>query len=135
MATVIDTNVFVSALLRPNGTPWRAVVAAARRGTLIFTPETHAELFDVLGRPSLAANMSAAARGELILALTRAMSMVASVEKISRCRAPRDDKFLEAAVSGSASAIVTGDADLLVLGPFRGIAILTPRAFLEAIPG
>ena len=50
---------------------------------------------------------------------------------IRTCRDPRDDKFLEVAVHGRADAIVTGDSDLLVLNPFRGIAILTPREYLD----
>ena len=50
---------------------------------------------------------------------------------VRACRDPRDDKFLEVAVRGRADAIVTGDADLLALHPFRGIAILTPAKYLE----
>lgn len=50
--------------------------------------------------------------------------------EITACRDPRDNKLLELAVSGSASDIVTGDADLLVLHPFRGIDILAVSAFL-----
>jgi predicted nucleic acid-binding protein len=48
-----------------------------------------------------------------------------------RCRDPRDDKFLEAAVNGHADVLVSGDKDLLQLHPFRGIAILTPSDYLE----
>jgi predicted nucleic acid-binding protein len=40
------------------------------------------------------------------------------------------DKFLELAVSGGATHIISGDDDLLVLHPFRGIAVVTPQAFL-----
>jgi hypothetical protein len=47
------------------------------------------------------------------------------------CRDPKDDKFLSLAVSGLATHIVTGDADLLALHPFQGIQILTPGALLE----
>ena len=50
---------------------------------------------------------------------------------IRACRDPRDDKFLEVAVNGSADAIVTGDRDLLDLHPFQGIAILAPAVYLE----
>lgn len=50
---------------------------------------------------------------------------------ITACRDPKDDKFLELAVSGRATHIISGDTDLLTLNPFRGIAILPPRAFLE----
>lgn len=50
-------------------------------------------------------------------------------KRIRACRDPKDDKFLELAVSGNADVIVTGDKDLLALHPFRGIAILTPLDF------
>ena len=53
--------------------------------------------------------------------------------KITACRDPNDDKFLELAVSGLATHIVTGDQDLLVLDPFQGISILTPHAFLDLL--
>ncbi|MDQ3756218.1 MAG: putative toxin-antitoxin system toxin component, PIN family, partial [Acidobacteriota bacterium] len=45
----------------------------------------------------------------------------------------KDNKFLELAVSGKADWIVSGDDDLLVLNPFRGIPIFTPREFLSAV--
>ncbi|WP_246604676.1 hypothetical protein [Chloracidobacterium aggregatum] len=35
------------------------------------------------------------------------------------------------AVNGKATCVVSGDKDLLVLHPFRGIAIVTPRQFME----
>jgi predicted nucleic acid-binding protein len=47
------------------------------------------------------------------------------------CRDPTDDKFLELAVNGQADVIVSGDADLLVLSPFRKIPIIAPAAFLQ----
>ncbi|MEO7271642.1 MAG: putative toxin-antitoxin system toxin component, PIN family, partial [Vicinamibacterales bacterium] len=53
------------------------------------------------------------------------------VQHVRACRDPKDDKFLELAVNGGASVIVTGDADLLSLHPFRGIDILPPAAYLE----
>ncbi|MGH9363221.1 MAG: putative toxin-antitoxin system toxin component, PIN family [Thermoanaerobaculia bacterium] len=49
------------------------------------------------------------------------------------CRDPDDDWVLSTAMAGEAEAIVTGDADLLDLRSYRGIAILSPRAFLERI--
>lgn len=42
-----------------------------------------------------------------------------------------DNRVLEVALAGSADAIVTGDRHLLRLNRFRGIPILTPRAFLD----
>ncbi|MFQ5771845.1 MAG: putative toxin-antitoxin system toxin component, PIN family [bacterium] len=47
------------------------------------------------------------------------------------CRDPKDDKYLELAVSGGAKFIVSGDKDLLALNSFREISILTPEQFLR----
>jgi uncharacterized protein len=63
--------------------------------------------------------------------LTREAEWVEVDMRITICRDPKDDKFLELAVSGRATCIVTGDSDLLALNPFRGIAITTPQAFLK----
>ena len=46
-------------------------------------------------------------------------------------RDPDDDKFLECAVAGRATYLVTGDRDLRELGSFRGITILTAGEFLD----
>jgi hypothetical protein len=51
--------------------------------------------------------------------------------EITECRGPKDNIFLELAVAGNADCIVTGDKDLLVLGPFRNIRIITPKEFID----
>jgi predicted nucleic acid-binding protein len=60
-----------------------------------------------------------------------AAELVAISERIAACRDPKDDKFLELAVSGKAEVIVSGDGDLLDLNPFRGIPIVTPATFVR----
>lgn len=57
--------------------------------------------------------------------------LVHIAERIAVCRDPKDDKFLELAVNGKADVIVSGDADLLVLNPFRGITIVPPATFVQ----
>jgi uncharacterized protein len=57
--------------------------------------------------------------------------LVSITESIALCRDPKDDKFLELAMSGGADVIVSGDADLLVLNPFRGIPIVPPATFVR----
>jgi putative PIN family toxin of toxin-antitoxin system len=52
-------------------------------------------------------------------------------EIINDCRDPKDNKILELAVAANASSIITGDKDLLVLHPFRGIPILNATDFLN----
>jgi putative PIN family toxin of toxin-antitoxin system len=70
----------------------------------------------------------------LLSALTEEAEVVAPVRLGERvCRDKDDDVVLATAVAGEANAIVTGDADLLVLKKFRGIRILSPRQFLELL--
>ncbi len=53
------------------------------------------------------------------------------VQKITACRDRKDDKFLELAVNGKASYVITGDQDLLVLNPFQDIAIISASEYLS----
>jgi predicted nucleic acid-binding protein len=59
--------------------------------------------------------------------------MVTIAERIAACRDPTDDKFLELAANGRADLIVSGDADLLALAPFRGIPIVVPAVFVQGV--
>jgi putative PIN family toxin of toxin-antitoxin system len=68
-----------------------------------------------------------------LAALTRDAEWIDVSVQIAACRDPKDDKFLELAVNGRATHIVTGDSDLLALHPFRDIVILSPHAFLESL--
>jgi uncharacterized protein len=58
-----------------------------------------------------------------------AAELATITERVAGCRDPDDDKFLELAVNGHADAIISGDADLLVLDTSRGIPIIAPAAF------
>ncbi|WP_280514231.1 putative toxin-antitoxin system toxin component, PIN family [Anabaena sp. PCC 7938] len=53
------------------------------------------------------------------------------VQRVKKCRDPKDDKFLEIAINGNATHIITGDKDLLELHPFGGVDIITATQFLE----
>ncbi len=54
------------------------------------------------------------------------------MEVVRACRDPKDDMYLELAVSDEATCIVSGDQDLLQLNPFQGIPIITPDEFLTS---
>jgi uncharacterized protein len=49
------------------------------------------------------------------------------------CRDPDDVPVLGTAATARADALVTGDADLLALVEWRGILILSPRAFYDRL--
>jgi putative PIN family toxin of toxin-antitoxin system len=67
---------------------------------------------------------------ELFLAQIESVAeFVPIIQLIRACRDPKDDKFLEVALNGRADVIITGDADLLEMHPWRGIAILSPTDY------
>ena len=127
---VLDTNVLVSAALCPGSTPHRALLKARSEGVLLASEETLAEFRAVLLREKFESHIERSLREEIFEEYARNCLLVEIARPIRICRDPRDDKFLEVAVHGRAHAIVTGDADLLALHPFRGIEILTPADYL-----
>lgn len=130
MRLVVDTNVFVSAALKRNSLPYHVVRWIERHGGLLKSAATERQLLDVLGRPYIVGITIPDLREGIIRMLTTA-ELVPISERIIVCRDPTDDKFLELAVNGHADLIVSGDGDLLVLHPFRGIPIITPAAFVQ----
>jgi uncharacterized protein len=131
MRVVVDTNVFVSAALKERSLPGTAVHVVAESGLLLKSMVTERELFVTLARPRLAPLIPPRFRDWLNEVLATA-ELVTITDRIAACRDPRDDKFLELAVNGRADLIITGDADLLALDPFRGIAIVAPSTFVPS---
>jgi uncharacterized protein len=132
MRIVLDTNVLVSAALKQQSTPGMAVHTIEQRGGLLKSHVTEQQLFEVLARPYLARLVDQ----ETLNWLHRLMAtaeLVEITEAITACRDPTDDKFLELAISGRAEMIVSGDADLLALHPFRGISIVNPARFMRGV--
>jgi uncharacterized protein len=130
MRVVVDTNVFVSAALKDRSVPAIAVHLVEQHHVLLKSSATEDQLFAVLGCPYLAALISPTALEWFTQVLARAEA-VTIIERIVACRDPTDDKFLELAVNGNADIVLTGDADLLALNPFRGIPIVAPGSFLQ----
>ncbi|MEJ0020446.1 MAG: putative toxin-antitoxin system toxin component, PIN family [Acetobacteraceae bacterium] len=131
MRIVIDTSVLVSAAIKAQTVPSLAVYQASQRDVVLKSRVTEAELREVIARPYLARLIAPAAR-ERLNELMASAELVPIAERIIACRDPKDDKFLELAVNGKADLIVSGDADLLVLHPFRDIPIITPAAFVQS---
>ena len=127
---VLDTNVAVSAALLRRSTPRRALDLVIDHGTLLISIATLAELSEVLGRPRFNRYVSEDTRHEFLEMLVREAELIEVTERLTLCRDPKDDKFLELAVSGGATHIISGDNDLLALHPFGGVAIVSPQDFL-----
>lgn len=130
MRVVVDTNIFASASLKESSWPGAVVRWLNTSGGLLKSTVTEKQVFDVLQRPYFAPKVSPGFLDNVRRIFANA-ELVPIIERIKACRDPTDDRFLELAVNGRADVIVTGDHDLLVLSPFRGILIVTPIAFIH----
>jgi uncharacterized protein len=134
MRAVVDTNILVRALIKPQGTVG-PILLRLRYGeyTILYAQPLLEELVDVLNRPRIRKKyqLTEADIQTLVSLILLRGEAVRLLQRITACRDPKDDKFLEVGVSGKADVIVSGDGDLLELHPFAGIPILTPAAFLS----
>ena len=131
MRFVFDTNVIVSAALFAASVPRKALNKALDEGKILVSASVRLELAEVLSRAKLDKYVSEEVRIRFLVALLKETELVEVTEEVSDCRDAKDNKFLELALSGQADFIISGDGDLLVLNPFRGIPILTPGEFLK----
>jgi uncharacterized protein len=136
MRVVVDTGIFVSALIRRRGTIG-SILRALRDGifTVIYTTDILVEIIDVLGRDKI--RIKYRIEPDDVLALINLIrlrgELVIPTQTVNACRDPKDDKFLEAAQAGQADCIVSGDADLLDMVVFEDIPILRPAEFLARL--
>jgi putative PIN family toxin of toxin-antitoxin system len=127
---VVDTNLWVSRLLLPGGTAAKAVDHGLAWGIPLMSDATLMELSEVLSRNKFDKYVSREDRQQFLRLLGGVVRVVPITQRITACRDPKDDKFLDVALNGEAQIIVTGDRDLLELHPFHGIEILRPADFL-----
>ncbi len=127
---VFDDNVLVSATLLA-GVPRKAFDKLLDNGTVLISVPVLLELADVLNRAKFDEYVTHDERMRFMVSFLKVAEMVQINETILICRDSKDDKLLELSVSGDADFLVTGDKDLLVLNPFRGVEIITPREFWD----
>ncbi len=136
MRAVIDTGIFVSALIRSRGTTG-AILRALRDGrfTAIYSTDILVEIIDVLGRDKMRVkyHIEPDDVSALVHLIRLRGELVIPDQRVTACRDPKDNKFLEAALASAPDCIVSGDADLLDMGAFEGCPILRPAAFLARL--
>jgi len=127
---VVDTNLWVSRLLMPDGAAARAVDHGLSWGIPLVSEETLTELSDVLSRDKFDRYVSRADRQQFLRLIGGIVRVIPITRRVHVCRDPKDDKFLDVALNGQAGVILTGDHDLLELHPLHGIEIISPADFL-----
>lgn len=128
---VLDTNLIVSAALFKQSVARQAFEKALTTGDILLSDALQAEVSEVLLRQKFDRYVSLETCLRFLSGFISLSTVVEISEQIQVCRDPKDDMVLETAVNGQADTIITGDQELLVLHPFRQIAVLSPRAFLN----
>lgn len=132
---VIDTNTIVSGILLPPSVPGRLLSTLVEQAILIFSPATRDELLEVVARRKFDRYVPTEARERAATVLVRDAEIVLPRRFFHVCRDPKDDKFLDAAHAGKADCLISGDDDLIALGEFERVPILTARRYLARIIG
>ncbi len=141
MRVVVDSNVFVSALVAPRGTAGILVrkLVEDERTVFLISPETMGELRRVLTYSKIVKLLKFSPEDvnrflSSIEMLSEEVDETLSVSGLE-CRDPDDIKFLAVAMEGRADFLITGDEDLLVLGKIEEIPVVTPSQYLSQFEG
>ena len=131
MRVVLDTIVYVRALLNPKGRRGRLVFDTAQQHVVVVSPDIVREVIEVLYRPELREKLPRlefSARLEAILSILEGVEVVEPKDCPLVCRDP-DDKFFWCAVAASADYIISEDRDILDVGNYRGIHAISAAVF------
>jgi putative PIN family toxin of toxin-antitoxin system len=135
---VLDANVVVSALIRPEGPCGRILDRVARRAGVraVVSPSILDEYRRSLDYPKVRRRLRLPPAE--VSAWVDALALVADVVPDERAVVvvasdPDDDKYFSAALEGRAKHVVSGDRHLLDIGAYEGVRVVTPRDFLDLL--
>lgn len=136
ITAVIDTNVFISALIADR-TPL-AVIETTRQGKsrLLVTTEIVTEMERTLQRPKFARYFQKQeTMPRVFISDYTILARYVTPVQVFDCplKDEKDLMFIECAVAGEADYIVSGDHHLLDLGTYHNISIVTPAQFLASL--
>ena len=135
---VLDTNIYVSALMKSASTPGRVFkkIIQGSAYELVVSEAILDEIRRVLFYPKVRKYI----RGtdDEIKHWIQSISMIAHIvypenqDQVIVHEDPDDDKFILAALEARAKVLVSGDTHLLKLKKYQGINIITPQAFISS---
>jgi uncharacterized protein len=135
MKVLLDTNIWISGLLW-GGNPRQIIQLALSEQIVIYSSKILIdELQATLAYPKLQRRLEklAITAEELLVEVAgiTQLSQPVTISELDQLRDPKDKIVLETALGVPVEVIVSGDEDLLILGEFRQIPILTTKQFLE----
>lgn len=130
---VIDTNILISAMISPKSILHLVLQKAFSQYTCCISHDTLQEFLEVANRPKfLKYFKNPSQKQEFIDFIVSSTKIVAITHQVTDCQDPKDNKFLEIALSCQALYLVTGDKkDLIAMNPYKGIEIITASEFLS----
>ncbi|MEB3189582.1 MAG: putative toxin-antitoxin system toxin component, PIN family [Snowella sp.] len=130
---VVDTNVVISAVLNPLGTPNQAFTKAITYFQLIQSESTYEELVTRLQKRKFDRYISLEDRADFLEMIHRKSLFFESEFQVNLCDDLDDNKFLDLARVGSSIYLITGDSDLLILQQYLDTQIIKPAQFLDLL--
>ena len=128
---VIDTNIIVSAALKPDGLQRTAVLLAITKPARLYVSDAILEEYhDVLARPEL--KIRRGLQQQLLQLIRRHSHVVRIVRPLEIAIDPGDDKFLECADAARADYLVTGNVRHFPKF-WKRTKVITPRDFISIV--
>jgi putative PIN family toxin of toxin-antitoxin system len=133
MRLVLDTNVLVSAILSPASMSAKILNWGEDNVVILYSTATLTEVLSVLGRSKFSKYIDHDDIDGLSIRIKTVWLFVEILNQVQLCRDPKDDKFIDLALNGEASHLITGDSDLLVLNPIQNTSVIKLRTFWDEI--
>jgi putative PIN family toxin of toxin-antitoxin system len=130
---VLDTGTLISAAIRIRSVPSLAFQKALRDYELCISRQTVAELETVLMRSKFDHYLDREQRAGFLADYKKIAVLYEVVDKVNDCRDPKDNMFLDLALSAKAEVIISSHPDLYEMNPYHNIAIMQPAVFLHDI--
>jgi uncharacterized protein len=133
---VLDTVVFLRALINPHSRYGRAIFELSDRYELVLSPPIIREILAVLYRPSLRERFPQIADVpplEHVLALFEQAYVVEPTDEVRICRDPDDDKFFACALAAGEDYVVSEDKDVLAVGAVGDVRPIDVATFVALI--
>ena len=130
---VFDTSALIAACLHPEREPANIFRRAVLEHDVFYSVDTFSELVTVLSREKFNAWRPLEQRLMWAKLFRQSVILIEATTPVTACRDPKDNKFLELAISARADVLVSSDVHLLEMHPFRGIQILQWVDFKQEI--
>jgi putative PIN family toxin of toxin-antitoxin system len=127
---VLDTNVFISGVFF-TGPPYRILEAwRDARIQIVVSPDILEE-YQRVGKTLASRFQGIELQPILDLLILNAEIVPSGRLAEPVCRDPDDDKFLACARNSGAKYVISGDKDLLGVSGYKGVVVVSPRAFVD----